>query len=204
MPDSSSVRAKVAQYFVNKQLEDLDLKNPQIEIDDSTLKFLSGIQIRTDQPASDPPQLPPAPTPHIPGEGYYSWKGLLEIDRARRAAPSEGRRLMIPQRVAIIGAGVAGLRTAMLLQNQKPPIPYKILEACDRVGGRLFTYQFPSKPPENPQGKHDYYDIGGMRFPDNDANEKTFALFQELGLSSKMIKYVFSRDDNIRSYNSEC
>ena len=199
MPDSSSVRAKVAQYFVNKQLEDLDLKNPQIEIDDSTLKFLSGIQIRTDQPASDSPELPPIV---IPEPGFYSWKQLLEFDRARQAA-GEGSHSKLHQ-VAIIGAGVAGLRTAMLLQNQKPPIPYKIFEASDRVGGRLFTYQFPPKSPRSPQGKHDYYDIGAMRFPDNDANEKTFALFQELGLSSKMIKYVFSRDDNIRSYNSEC
>jgi len=134
---------------------------------------------------------------------------LVDLDKARHAPGdsqtpwSELPRIEFPPwyRVAIIGAGVAGLRTAMLLQSRH--IPYKIFEASDRPGGRLFTYQFPSKPPNNPQGKHDYYDVGGMRFPNNNANKETFDLFNELNLSSRVIKYVFSNDDNIRYYNSE-
>jgi hypothetical protein len=83
-------------------------------------------------------------------------------------------------------------------------IPYKIFEASDRPAGRIYTYQFASKPPENPQGKHDYYGVGAMLFPDNDANKETFRLFDELGLSSKKIEYVFSINEDIHYYNGEC
>ncbi|KAF7357173.1 L-amino acid oxidase 1 [Mycena sanguinolenta] len=141
-----------------------------------------------------------------PSNDPVSWTQLLKtFDQDRRARGLGDHEGMIPVRpplwfrVAIIGAGVAGLRTAKLLQDMG--IPYKIFEASDRPGGRIFTYQFASKPPGDPQGKHDYYDVGAMRFPNNDANEATFKLFEELGLSDKLIDYVFTRDNNIRYYN---
>jgi hypothetical protein len=232
MADGSSVHIKVAQYFVDKKLRELESKDPQIKIDDWTFlqalpQFESSVDEDTqgvDDPAHDvdvdqPAQLPPL----FPGTGgdadHVSWKRLLEHNNLRTNGPPEkpgsprtppkqptfppGRRIHPPwYYVAIIGAGVAGLRTAKLLQDMG--IPYKIFEASARPGGRVFTYQFPSKPPDNPQGAHDYYDVGAMRFPDNDSNKKTFALFKELGLSDKMIEYVLSRDDNIRYYNSGC
>ncbi|KAH9483491.1 Putative bifunctional amine oxidase [Psilocybe cubensis] len=110
-------------------------------------------------------------------------------------------------RVAIIGAGVAGLRTAMLLD--KLQIPYKIFEANDGPGGRLFTYHFPSDD-KSPAGKHDYYEVGGMRFPDNAANKPTFDLFKELGFhfrndqnpNGELIPFVYGLDDNIRYFNN--
>ena len=45
--------------------------------------------------------------------------------------------------VCIIGAGMAGLYTAMILQDLK--IDYHIVDANtkERVGGRVFTYRFP-------------------------------------------------------------
>lgn len=46
-------------------------------------------------------------------------------------------------------------------------VEYEILEADDKVGGRLFTYKFPEKDPEYPIGPHDYYDVGAMRFPNS-------------------------------------
>ncbi|KZP31471.1 hypothetical protein FIBSPDRAFT_945004 [Athelia psychrophila] len=42
--------------------------------------------------------------------------------------------------VAIIGAGVGGLYTAMILESLN--IPFKIIEASDRTGGRLLTHKF--------------------------------------------------------------
>lgn len=112
-------------------------------------------------------------------------------------------------RVAIIGAGVAGLRTAMLLDRLK--IPYKIYEANDGPGGRLYTYHFPSDANKSPAGKHDYYEVGGMRFPDNAANQPTFDLFKELGFrfrseqvpDGELIPFVYGLDDNIRHFNSK-
>ncbi|KAG0694126.1 hypothetical protein DFH29DRAFT_859812 [Suillus ampliporus] len=59
--------------------------------------------------------------------------------------------------VGILGAGVGGLYTALMLDSLG--INYEILEASDRTGGRLFTYRFPN-------GKdYDYYDVGAMRYP---------------------------------------
>ena len=41
--------------------------------------------------------------------------------------------------ICIIGAGAAGLYTAMILESLG--ISYDLIEASDRVGGRLFTYK---------------------------------------------------------------
>lgn len=74
-------------------------------------------------------------------------------------------------KVGIVGAGVAGLFTAMVFdwlnENEELKalgleIDYDILEAAgeERLGGRLYTHHFSDK-------EHDYYDVGAMRFPNN-------------------------------------
>lgn len=69
----------------------------------------------------------------------------------------------------IVGAGVAGLFLAMILSELK--IPYDLLESSDRVGGRMYTKHFSDIHPDsskqfpNVDAKHDYYDIGAMRYP---------------------------------------
>jgi len=60
-------------------------------------------------------------------------------------------------KVGIIGAGAAGLYAAVLLDSLE--IDYDILEASDRVGGRIFTHRFnetawSQSTPDDP----DYYD----------------------------------------------
>jgi hypothetical protein len=67
--------------------------------------------------------------------------------------------------VAIIGAGVAGLFSALIFDEIEKKIPgfkvhYDIFEGSDRIGGRLYTHNF-SKDPNSAE----YYDIGAMRFP---------------------------------------
>lgn len=62
-----------------------------------------------------------------------------------------------PGTVGILGAGVGGLYTALILDSLN--IKYEILEASDRTGGRLLTYNFPNGR------EYDYYDAGAMRFP---------------------------------------
>ena len=92
--------------------------------------------------------------------------------------------------VGIVGAGCAGLFTAMIFdylntltfgKNSKVKlnIKYEILEANkeERVGGRLYSYKFPQKDDKYPIGKHDYYDVGGMRFPDNNMMTKYAVAF---------------------------
>ena len=59
-------------------------------------------------------------------------------------------------KVCIVGAGMSGLYSALMLDHLG--VPYDILEAADRPGGRILTHYFSTK-------EHDYYDIGAMRFP---------------------------------------
>lgn len=58
-------------------------------------------------------------------------------------------RFLPGQKVGILGAGIGGLYTALILDSLD--IEYEILEASDRTGGRMFTYKFPGG------GKYDYY-----------------------------------------------
>lgn len=55
----------------------------------------------------------------------------------------------LEQKVGILGAGIGGLYTALILDSLD--IEYEILEASDRTGGRMCTYKFPGG------GKYDYY-----------------------------------------------
>lgn len=69
--------------------------------------------------------------------------------------------------VCIIGAGTAGLYTAMILASLG--IPYVLLEASERVGGRLFTY----KGFENAE-KYDYYVSVTRRMLDSYSSQNRF------------------------------
>lgn len=88
-------------------------------------------------------------------------------------------------RICIIGAGVTGLYIAMILDSLAiPGLTYDILEGSGRTGGRLLTHYFTDK-------KHDYYDIGAMRFPKIKIMERTFDLFEKR-LKVPLIKYYLS------------
>lgn len=111
--------------------------------------------------------------------------------------------------IGIIGAGAAGLFTAMILDHLNEEYglnaKYDILEANgeDRLGGRLFSYYF-KDPDGTSLGGHQYFDVGAMRFPDIDAMDRTFQLFSEVGIKAPhdpehpqpgdLIKYYFSDD----------
>lgn len=79
----------------------------------------------------------------------------------------------LPRRkVCIVGAGVAGLYIAMILDDLNiPNLTYDILESNTRIGGRLYTYNFSQTP-------HDYYDIGAMRYPDIPVMKRVFDLLR--------------------------
>ncbi|RBQ70347.1 hypothetical protein FVER14953_08862 [Fusarium verticillioides] len=97
-------------------------------------------------------------------------------------------------KIGVIGAGAAGLFTGLVLdylnsELKKGSIPlsfeYDIHEAAgpDRVGGRLFTYNFGGQ-----RDTHDYYDVGAMRFPNNPVMKRTFELFGKLGMEKTDLK----------------
>ena len=92
--------------------------------------------------------LPGAPVP----------TGPHDLPRYRDPPPA---LLPGPLKFCIVGAGAAGLFTAMILSDLE--ISYDFFEGSDRFGGRMFTKYFG-------QGQdsdwHDYYDVGAMRYPD--------------------------------------
>jgi threonine dehydrogenase-like Zn-dependent dehydrogenase len=84
--------------------------------------------------------LPPAPT------------GL------RKGAEGDGD---FQGKICIIGAGAAGLNTAMMLKYLGFD-HVDIYEASERIGGRAYTHEFD----KNDTSNHNYYDVGAMRIPD--------------------------------------
>ncbi|KIM73740.1 hypothetical protein PILCRDRAFT_719225 [Piloderma croceum F 1598] len=97
--------------------------------------------------------------------------------------------------VGIIGAGAAGLYTAMILDSLG--IKYEILEASGRHGGRLYTYQFTKQ-----QGPYQYYDVGAMRYPDVIFMKRTFDLVRnKLKIGHKLIPYIGANDKSFLHFN---
>ncbi|KUI72131.1 hypothetical protein VM1G_07655 [Cytospora mali] len=133
-------------------------------------------------------QLPKQPDGSQTGfPGIPISEGISIADLYKKTKELTGGGITPPEpgkfKVGIVGAGVAGLFTGLLLDwlneklEGKLQIDYDIIEAADtpRLGGRLFTHKFS-------EAEHDYYDIGAMRFPDNVIMDRTFRLFQYLGL----------------------
>lgn len=110
-------------------------------------------------------------------------------------------------KICIVGSGMAGLYAALILDHLG--IPYDLLEAASRPGGRILTHYFSPKP-------HDYYDIGAMRFPKIPPMERyvfvpgiclqvanalhsTFDLFRRTGVP--LIDYKLSGPRTPKRYN---
>ena len=95
-----------------------------------------------------PGEIPPDPRPPdtTPGD-----PALLET-----AEEGLERRHQAPRRVVVIGAGLAGLVAAFELKRQGHRVT--VLEAQNRVGGRIYTLREPFAPGL-------YAEAGGMRIP---------------------------------------
>ncbi|MCJ1381525.1 hypothetical protein MMC17_004636 [Xylographa soralifera] len=137
-----------------------------------------------------PPHRPYDGAPAIPiSDGHVTLDPLKLPKLPSRARPQAMYNLLAddkPQewRVAIIGAGMAGLYLAMILDDLKVPgLKYDLVEASNRIGGRALTHYF-SKT------SHDYYDIGAMRFPKIPPMLPTFNLFNRLKIPT--IKYYLN------------
>ena len=139
---------------------------------------------------------------YIPNRKLSALKPIL-----RNPAPTDD----LP--ICIIGAGTAGLYTAMIFESLG--ISYQIVDADkkERVGGRLFTYHFPNG------GPYDYYvsrirmdryrgltfvqDVGAMRFPDTPFMARTFDLARNRNLPVKLtIPYIMQTSADIMFFNN--
>jgi NADPH-dependent 2,4-dienoyl-CoA reductase/sulfur reductase-like enzyme len=68
-------------------------------------------------------------------------------------------------KVCIVGAGAAGLYMAWMLSYLG--IEYDLLEASDRIGGRVYTHTFT----KDSECAHNYVDVGAMRIPEIESNK---------------------------------
>lgn len=82
--------------------------------------------------------------------------GVFKPEDLPKRPKQKSQHLPESTKVCIVGAGISGLYSALILDHLG--VPYDILEAADRPGGRVLTHYFSTRP-------HDYYDIGAMRFP---------------------------------------
>lgn len=148
------IRDRVAQYFVghkvlhalkstlDKDKNAKDYKKLESFLDARELP----VPILSD--ATSPLNLPPPPNK------------IAQPKQPLAELPSEALL-----HVGIIGAGIAGLFLAMMLDELHPFITYEILESSDRVGGRVYTHWFP-RDSISAWVWGEYYDVGAMRFPD--------------------------------------
>ncbi|KAK9772550.1 putative Amine oxidase domain-containing protein [Seiridium cardinale] len=98
--------------------------------------------------------------------------------------------------VGIVGAGISGLYTALLLRREGHQVT--IFEAADRVGGRIYTFRF------SPQARGDdiYFEAGAMRIPRSSLHAKVFDLIRYLNTHCsaedriELIPYILDHDNN--------
>ncbi len=102
-----------------------------------------------------------------------------------------------PISVGIVGGGMTGLYSALLLQNYIPGVKVKIFEANKRVGGDVFTYHFSEEP-------NQFFEVGAMRLPEIESHKPVFQLIDYLNskLPSpiKLIEYHFVHPEGNRVF----
>ncbi|OQE37336.1 hypothetical protein PENCOP_c010G05201 [Penicillium coprophilum] len=98
-------------------------------------------------------------------------------------------------KVCIIGAGIAGLYLALILQDLEiPNLSWDILEANrDRIGGRIYTHRFS-------EAHDDYYDVGAMRFPQIPIMSRVFDLFHRMQVPLKEF-HMRDRSTNTKGHD---
>ncbi|KAG2369166.1 hypothetical protein BDR07DRAFT_1389805 [Suillus spraguei] len=72
-------------------------------------------------------------------------------------------------------------------------IPFDLVEALDRAGGRLYTHRFSEAP-------HDYYDAGAMRWSEFPTVKKALALFEDLNVP--LIPYYMDGKNTPMMFNN--
>ena len=126
------------------------------------------------------------------------YQQYLDEQYARVAPPGKPATTAEPSTVGIVGAGAAGLYSALLLKKYRPGISVKIFEASDRVGGCIYTHRFENKP-------HQYFEAGAMRLPVIDSHKPVFDLIGYLNQNLQdfkvgLIDYHFSDPSGNRMY----
>lgn len=111
---------------------------------------------------------PPYESPPPDDEEPPSYKGPCEGDDSDAPPDDKAPEAKPPAKVCIVGAGAAGIYMAWMLTYLG--INHDLLEASNRIGGRVYTYS-KFKKLKNDKCPHNYYDVSAMRIPDIKLNE---------------------------------
>ncbi|EAW12636.1 flavin monoamine oxidase family protein [Aspergillus clavatus NRRL 1] len=99
--------------------------------------------------------------------------------------------------IGIVGAGVSGLYTALLLQREGHRVT--LYEANSRIGGRIYTHRF-----QAPNSNEDiYFEAGAMRIPRSALHSRVYLFIQYLNTHGRhedkieLMPYVLEQRNNI-------
>ena len=90
-------------------------------------------------------------------------------------------------RVVVVGAGITGLTAAFTLLEERPDLDVEILEADDRVGGKVWTGPFAGRPVDAAA------DAFLARVPDGIDLCRRLGLADELVTPAARTAYLYSR-----------
>ncbi|QRV96286.1 hypothetical protein RhiJN_24304 [Ceratobasidium sp. AG-Ba] len=125
-----------------------------------------------------------------------------EILAQQSQTPSTGLA-ETPLKVCIIGAGISGLYSAMILDSLG--MDYDIIESNTRVGGRIYTHRFNGAAgaiaPVGDPARYDYFDVGAMRYPRIPWMDRVFDLFSALHLP--LVPYTISHPKTRMYFNGQ-
>src|SRR3972149_6142162 len=103
-------------------------------------------------------------------QAEYSLQDYLDVVKSGIKTRFQGQK---PKKILIVGAGMAGLVAGYELKRAgHPPV---ILEAQQRVGGRIYTLR-------DPFTEGLYAEVGAMRIPR--AHSLTMAYIEKFGLQT--------------------
>ena len=183
-----------------------------LELDKAQCKSLERTTARCFPTMSSPPNVYAYRGRHLLSEYHARHKDIpdYKLSDLKRGIHHPAPTANSP--VCIIGAGMAGLYTAMILESLK--INYQIVDADtpQRVGGRVYTYYFPDSDPTDyfvsrihPRWHHVLtfaQDVGAMRFPNTPFMKRTYDLAKNRGLQVSLdVPYIMSSPNTIMYFN---
>lgn len=99
--------------------------------------------------------------------------------------------------IGIVGAGIAGLYTALLLQREGHLVT--VYEAGSRIGGRIYTHRFHALN----KNEDVYFEAGAMRIPRSKLHSRVYHFIRYLNTHGRredkveLIPYVLEHQNNI-------
>ncbi|KAJ6071911.1 flavin-containing amine oxidase [Penicillium canescens] len=99
--------------------------------------------------------------------------------------------------IGVVGGGISGLYSALMLLRKG--LSVTLLEATERLGGRIYTFHFP------PCGlnKDPYFEAGAMRIPCTSMHNSVFDLVRYLNdhnpseMKIRWIPYIMAHENNV-------